>query len=394
MSKVALDFDISDVALKKICKKHRIPSPQRGYWAKKAAGKPVKHFRFIETDDPLHEKVTIYGSNQAKLPEPVREILRQARAKRVTPNPLTPVDASASTVPIEQIHPAIAATAKKLRKHKPDKAGVVSAIGEGCRGVEVGVASIERCINVLSALARSLEAHQTKLSPSGKGMVATTKDAPVALRIAEYVRREKHAPTEEELAAEERRRKRLSITWDSPYGRTYPDWDFIRTGELIIEIKNEYLSGGLRRRWKDGKHQRLENLIDEIAAGIVAYGVAIKLRQEEQARWQRNCERQRRLDARGHAREEREQERHKILDELIAILTEADKLRRWLADAKGWPERPNPDEFTRFVKWARSRLEHLEHAVDPDGIVKSLKEGELFPEIDPLIDPPGDFVEE
>ena len=38
---VAPNFGISDVALSKICRKHSIPRPPRGYWAKLAAGKPV-----------------------------------------------------------------------------------------------------------------------------------------------------------------------------------------------------------------------------------------------------------------------------------------------------------------------------------------------------------------
>ncbi len=42
MTKVAAELEISDVALKKICVKHRIPVPGRGYWAKVQAGKPVE----------------------------------------------------------------------------------------------------------------------------------------------------------------------------------------------------------------------------------------------------------------------------------------------------------------------------------------------------------------
>ena len=42
MTKVAEDLGISDVALKKICDKHRVPTPPRGYWAKRDAGKPTK----------------------------------------------------------------------------------------------------------------------------------------------------------------------------------------------------------------------------------------------------------------------------------------------------------------------------------------------------------------
>ncbi|MGH7826451.1 MAG: hypothetical protein ACREQ7_14905 [Candidatus Binatia bacterium] len=38
---VAKKYGLSDVGLAKVCKKLQIPRPGLGYWAKKAAGKPV-----------------------------------------------------------------------------------------------------------------------------------------------------------------------------------------------------------------------------------------------------------------------------------------------------------------------------------------------------------------
>ena len=38
---VAKKYGLSDVGLSKVCKKLNIPRPGVGYWAKKAAGKPV-----------------------------------------------------------------------------------------------------------------------------------------------------------------------------------------------------------------------------------------------------------------------------------------------------------------------------------------------------------------
>lgn len=40
--KLAESFGLSDVALAKICKKHNIPKPPLGYWARVAAGKKVQ----------------------------------------------------------------------------------------------------------------------------------------------------------------------------------------------------------------------------------------------------------------------------------------------------------------------------------------------------------------
>lgn len=82
------------------------------------------------------------------------------------------------------------------------------------------------------------------------------------------------------------------------------------------------------------------------------------------------------------------------MDELVAISTEANKLKVWLKDAERRPERSQSDEFTRFVEWAQGRFEYLEQSTNPDGIAESLRERELFPEIDPLIDPPEDLLEE
>src|SRR5689334_8092528 len=41
MSRFAIRHGISDTGLRKVCKKHDIPWPPAGYWAKKAAGKSL-----------------------------------------------------------------------------------------------------------------------------------------------------------------------------------------------------------------------------------------------------------------------------------------------------------------------------------------------------------------
>lgn len=393
MSKVAQEFGISDVALKKHCEKHRVPTPPRGYWAKKEAGKLVKQIRFVETADPMEERIVIHGGNYAALPEPVQKVLDEARAARAVRKTIAPKTVPASGAPIEVVHPAIAATARELRKQKVDKDGTVSAVGPGHCGLTVGISSTERCVAILDALARSCESQGMQIVSTGKAMMITASGETVTFRLSEHVRREKHTPSLEELAAEDRRRKRTGITWDSSYGRVYPDWDFIRTGDLGIEIENRY-ADGLRRSWKDGRRQRLENVIDEIAAGLRAYAVAVKLKQDELARRQRNWERCARVRARAQARRTREDERKKILDELVAISSEANKLRTWLDETESWTDRANPDEFNRFVDWAEARLEYLVHAVHPDGIAEALKSRNLFPECDSLIDPPDDLIVE
>jgi hypothetical protein len=393
MTKIAAEFRISDVKLKKICDRYRVPTPPRGYWAKKEVGKPVKQVRFVETADPQDERVVIYGQSHPELPESVRQIIDQRRVARAA-RPKTAISILVpSQTPVAEPHKAVVATAKVLRKARPDKDGVVSATGVGVFGIEVGTACVERIIAILDGLAQSLDTRGLALAANGNAITVTTNGDTVTFKLTEHVRREKHVPTVDELAKEARRRTSQGITWDSPYGRVYPEWDFIRTGELSIEIENQYLTG-YRRSWKDRKRQRLEDLIEDISVAILAYAAGLKLRREERERENRNWERRCRVRARADKRRNRENERSKILDELVGISTEAAKLCAWLAEAGGWPQPDQPNEFSRFVAWARARLDYLEHAVGPEGIAETLRSRALFPETDPLVDPPEDLVEE
>jgi hypothetical protein len=87
MTKVAEDLGISDVGLKKICDKHRVPTPPRGYWAKRDAGKPTKQIKFHSTSDPQHEHIVIHGSRNNLAPE-IRKVLERERERRST-NPVS-----------------------------------------------------------------------------------------------------------------------------------------------------------------------------------------------------------------------------------------------------------------------------------------------------------------
>lgn len=61
MSKLSRELDISDVGLAKVCRRHNIPRPPRGYWAKLAAGKappkpalPSSKIDTVELDAARH----------------------------------------------------------------------------------------------------------------------------------------------------------------------------------------------------------------------------------------------------------------------------------------------------------------------------------------------------
>jgi hypothetical protein len=81
MAKFGESFCLSDVGLAKIRDRHRVPTPPRGYWAKKDVGKKVKQTIFVQVDDPLLDRIDLAPSRD-NLPEPVREIVERRRAER------------------------------------------------------------------------------------------------------------------------------------------------------------------------------------------------------------------------------------------------------------------------------------------------------------------------
>ncbi len=73
MTKVAADYGVTGTALKKTCDRHRIPTPERGYWAKLEHGKRVQK----QPLPPMAERhlavVRIAGSSEQHLSPKVRE---------------------------------------------------------------------------------------------------------------------------------------------------------------------------------------------------------------------------------------------------------------------------------------------------------------------------------
>ena len=120
-TKVGADLGISGVALGKICRRHEVPVPERGHWAKLAAGKPVRTVRLPTVTDPRLEEIRILGSAIERLPAPVLAARDQAVALEA--------QAAAADKPEHRSQakasPYVDRLANKLRGARPQKDGFV-----------------------------------------------------------------------------------------------------------------------------------------------------------------------------------------------------------------------------------------------------------------------------
>jgi hypothetical protein len=77
MTKVAAEYGVTSTALKKTCNRHKIPTPERGYWAKLEHDKPVRRVS-------MHARIPLCNGRRDRVPcasapaAPSRKPLRTA----------------------------------------------------------------------------------------------------------------------------------------------------------------------------------------------------------------------------------------------------------------------------------------------------------------------------
>lgn len=290
MIKVAKRYGVSDVALKKTCKKLNIPVPERGYWARTYAGQKIKrpplpkHSGINEIvvsvqADNINKEQTMKSDILAFLPEDQRSEITLYCNKLVVPSVL------------EKPHEMIRSTIQYSRSRKESTRPPVNMVlnfrnSEGTQ---------ERVFRFVDTLFKALEKfgyiienktpkgqHYRNYEPRVYDNVTFIKkdfDA-VPIMIKERMRQVPHTPTKQEI--EDNRR----------YPSMYPlkDKELAYSGELIFSIDSYYAN---RKNWNDSEKSKIGNKIGEIVIhiletiqkvkeGRIASEIAEKKMQEEE----------------------------------------------------------------------------------------------------------------
>ena len=304
MTKVAADYGISDVALKKICIKHRIPAPARGDWAKKAAGKKVQRAYFRTISDPTIERILIHGSPTKNWPEEVKQAQASARKREQKSENKIVVPGLPET-----LHPLVERTVKKLDRSTSSEKNLINSKAPNLFNVEIASESIERVTAFLNALVIASEERGYLILKGKEALTFSVEQELIQFNVIEQLTRTKHEPTKAELETIQNwERQRNLNNWNtfSWFNRpSYPEWDYTPNGLLKVSLDVDcYLHDGLRRSFGDGKTQRIEALINTILEALATWAAAIKdkriEREEQDRKWQEEAvrlENKRRLQA-------------------------------------------------------------------------------------------------
>lgn len=305
VSRLAERYGISDVALKKVCRRMNVPTPPRGYWARVRHGHTVQKPPLPPPGRGTPETHTFYP-NPASEPEPGRP-----GPKPEIPAPLRSVAdkvvvADALRNPDPFVVQTRDALKERLKTWRPEHR-VYARLSPGETGtinVDVCPSSIPRALRLLDAVLKGARRAGFEVSAGRRG----------SERDVHFVIEGEEVPF---LLREPMRQERVELPKEKRYGSRY-EFKYHPTGRLTLELANKWYVP--RHTWRDTERQRLEDLVGVFLIG--AYRAATAYRE-------------RRLETERRRREERlRAEKERRLERLRAA--EAERRRELEAQAERW----------------------------------------------------------
>ena len=354
MSKLAREYGLSDVGLAKICKKHNIPRPPKGYWARKAAGYKVKQLPL-----PPGDEVTIEIR-----PNPRTQ--RASKYKKVV-SKMAPSEKSEETpivVPdrLSNPHLLIRRSSDVLNAQQPNDVGVVNPPNKECLDIAVSKNSLRRALRIMDTVIKALEnlGYSVYLFEGH----TKTKIKEVAINFG----------LSEKLTTKKRRTEEHDLKGPYRFGHSRFLEERAPSGDLSLTIHDaeDFYIYGCQQNWNDGTKSKLENRINSFIDGLVTVAAAkIEADKERQEKERLRIERQKHLEEERLKRAElrrrylEEQERVTILISQAENWKRSQVLLEYIAEiergaASNELAFPLEKPLVEWLKWARDQAARLD----------------------------------
>ena len=259
-TKLARSYGMSDVALGKICKKHHIPKPPLGYWAKISHGQKVERTPLPNVEDETLKVIRIFKreatGNQSRSVDNIEPSERQFDGQSVqVPDRLT------------SPHALIERTLKSIRSSKREINGILRPADPHCLNVAVSKNSVHRAMLIMNTLIKALEDRGydilLKEEENRAHTYVNVDGEEVEIELRELL--EKRDLTPEEKKDRER----------FPWKYRFSDYSYAPSDRLLLQIL-EYVNG--RKNWSDGKRQKIEDCLGSFLSSLVSAAAALRTR--------------------------------------------------------------------------------------------------------------------
>jgi len=327
MTKVSKRYEISDVALAKVCRKLEVPVPQRGYWARAAHGQKPKQHPLPKRSKDVPQQVDVHPVHSTQWKQTVE-----------------PVSIEKISVPemLTTPHRLTVKLQKSLAKRKPNSHGRLLADIDDI-DVQVGPESVPRLLRIVDAFVKAAEIRGFTFGlrdrESDRGLSILIEGQAVRFSLSEGSRRTSPPPLKD--------RDRSSYTYSAV--------EYAPTGKLTFKIL-EYLGPGGEPAWSDRVGNPLENQLAEIMQALVQAAEELRQQAAKRAREEQSAR------EREQARREAEI-RHKKFTEDVANWSSAETIRCFIGqlekELKNEPSK-RTDYAERWLKWAKGYADNLD----------------------------------
>jgi len=306
MQKLAKKFGLSDVGLAKLCHRHEIPVPGRGYWARIQFGQTPGRVTLPALKVTRLDTIRIIPSDPKKMQPIVLEV-----------GEVFPTIHVAADGPIT--HGIACRIEKSMAKSRADDKGILSTRQGRIVPIKLSAGALPRALHILDALFAALDDTKGIVdwpSPYNTPLKIVSDAEKLQFTITETIERKEHKPTNEELA------RQKSTTWWQPHR-----WDYTPTGRLKFSLEScEY--PGVNHLWADGKRRKLDTCVGEILVACQTMAEAIKQEREARARQQRDLERQRVRELEARQRHDEYLRKSEVVKKAAESLEMSQEIRR------------------------------------------------------------------
>jgi len=330
---LAKKYGLSDVGLAKICKKLKIPRPERGYWAKLQAGKRVDGppklsplpgaqsltlRRWVKpAEDPLDQET-----------ENLVEVLIGAEKK--PENFIRVGKRLSSPHPLVQRAEAIL-TGKQTYRWDDERRYNHLA-------VDVSKACLPRGLRLMDALLKALE----------------KREFPVAVQRQE--RSDKFQTLVRIFGQGVSIRLREMYNQVEVTDSTYKRIDLVRNGKLELQV-NDY---GIPRRCRRDGQKPLEEQLNSFVVGLIQDAAEKKARSLRWERERKEAEERRRIAEEAEKRRQAELKRIAQLERDADDWDKSQRLRAYIRAVEERVGQPCGDDIKAWLEWAKGHADRLD----------------------------------
>lgn len=348
MTTLAKKYALSDVGLRKICKKMLIPLPPQGYHLRKSKEKkpPLPD----RPDVPQEHTVSVPTIKPNKIPpdDSIPEIAfeKQSENRITLPARLT------------SPHPLVAARARALAKETPFKYGRIQSQRTRSSGLYIFPGSFERVLRLLDTLIKALEKRDFKVfeSTDGGAIHIQILEESIPIDIFEPAKQRDHRPTSEE----------------SQQAWLVPQYDHFPTGNLQIRTADYHA----KVLFNETRTRRLDDNLNDVMIRLIEHALKIQQDRLEQERKHREWL-------------EKEERRRELLE---AIRHEKKRVHDLEAEAENWDK---AQKIRAYIEAAQNNLVSRHSLLDCRAVEQWVAWArQQADRLDPLAESPPSILDE